>query len=152
MEEGRHAIYTSEAQYSIIISTFIRHMFVFKVDVSGAYESLPHDKLTEVVDQAVSPLKSELLLIRRYAKIWANSHEGLKKAFVRQVNPRTCLGMIFFFLIFIFEVILFVSIQVSFLKEVGGTMNMKGFVTWQQRIGKVHHAILVEQVVSSEVH
>lgn len=96
MEEGRHAIYTSEAQYSVI-STFIRHMFVFKVDVSGAYESLPHDKLTEVVDQAVSPLKSELLLIRRYAKIWANSHEGLKKAFVRQVNPRTCFGMILFF-------------------------------------------------------
>ncbi|XP_008330284.2 telomerase reverse transcriptase isoform X1 [Cynoglossus semilaevis] len=99
-------------------------LYFVKVDVSGAYESLPHDKLTEVVDQAVSPLKSELLLIRRYAKIWANSHEGLKKAFVRQV---------------------------SFLKEVGGTMNMKGFVTWQQRIGKVHHAILVEQHFTSDL-
>lgn len=58
---------------------------VFKVDVSGAYESLPHDKLIEVIGQALSPVQDELFTIRRYAKIWADSHEGLKKAFVRQV-------------------------------------------------------------------
>uniref|UniRef100_A0A8D3EBU5 Telomerase reverse transcriptase n=1 Tax=Scophthalmus maximus TaxID=52904 RepID=A0A8D3EBU5_SCOMX len=49
------------------------------------YESLPHDKLIEVVRQALSPVQDELFTIRRYAKIWADSHEGLKKAFVRQV-------------------------------------------------------------------
>lgn len=57
----------------------------FKVDVSGAYESLPHDKLIEVIGQALSPVQDELFTIRRYAKIWADSHEGLKKSFVRQV-------------------------------------------------------------------
>lgn len=56
-----------------------------KVDVSGAYESLPHDKLIEVIGQVLSPIQDELFTIRRYAKIWADSHEGLKKAFVRQV-------------------------------------------------------------------
>lgn len=57
-----------------------------KVDVSGAYESLPHDKLIEVIGQVLSPIQDELFTIRRYAKIWADSHEGLKKAFVRQVT------------------------------------------------------------------
>lgn len=55
------------------------------MDVSGAYESLPHDKLIEVIGQALCPVQDELFTIRRYAKIWADSHEGLKKAFVRQV-------------------------------------------------------------------
>lgn len=62
---------------------------VLKVDVSGAYESLPHDKLIEVIGQALSPVQDELFTIRRYAKIWADSHEGLKKAFVRQVPSYT---------------------------------------------------------------
>ena len=58
---------------------------VFEVDVSGAYESLPHEKLMEVIGQALSPVQDEVFTIRRYAKIWLDSHEGLKKAFVRQV-------------------------------------------------------------------
>lgn len=62
---------------------------LFKMDVSGAYESLPHDKLIEVIGQALSPVHDELFTIRRYAKIWADSHEGLKKAFVRQVAIRS---------------------------------------------------------------
>lgn len=53
--------------------------------MSGAYESLPHDKLIEVIGQALSPVQDELFTIRRYAKIWADSHEGLRKSFVRQV-------------------------------------------------------------------
>lgn len=57
--------------------------------MSGAYESLPHSKLIEVVSQALSPVMDELFTIRRYAKIWADSHEGLKKAFVRQVQSHT---------------------------------------------------------------
>lgn len=61
------------------------HFLITKVDVSGAYESLPHDKLIEVISQALSPVQDELFTIRRYAKIWADSHEGLRKSFVRQV-------------------------------------------------------------------
>uniref|UniRef100_A0A7N6B8R0 Telomerase reverse transcriptase n=1 Tax=Anabas testudineus TaxID=64144 RepID=A0A7N6B8R0_ANATE len=60
-------------------------LYFVKVDVSGAYESLPHDKLIEVISQALSPVQDELFTIRRYAKIWADAHEGLRKSFVRQV-------------------------------------------------------------------
>ncbi|MEQ2162691.1 hypothetical protein GOODEAATRI_022405 [Goodea atripinnis] len=91
-----------------------------RVDVSGAYESLPHDKLIEVIGQALSPIQDELFTIRRYAKIWADSHEGLKKAFVRQAD---------------------------FLEDNMGSTNMKGFLMSLQKSGKLHHAILVEQDV-----
>uniref|UniRef100_A0A3Q3R2L7 Telomerase reverse transcriptase n=1 Tax=Monopterus albus TaxID=43700 RepID=A0A3Q3R2L7_MONAL len=100
-------------------------LYFVKVDVSGAYESLPHDKLAEVIDQALSPAKDEIFTIRRYAKIWADSHEGLRKAFVRQAD---------------------------FLEDNMGSTNMKGFVMSLQKRGKVHHAILVEQYFCSDLY
>ncbi|XP_038550696.1 telomerase reverse transcriptase [Micropterus salmoides] len=100
-------------------------LYFVKVDVSGAYESLPHDKLIEVIGQALSPVQDELFTIRRYAKIWADSHEGLKKSFVRQAD---------------------------FLEDNMGSTNMKGFVMSLQKRGKVHHAILVEQHFCSDLH
>ncbi|XP_039977098.1 telomerase reverse transcriptase [Xiphias gladius] len=100
-------------------------LYFVKVDVSGAYESLPHEKLSEVVGQALSPVQDELFTIRRYAKIWADSHEGLKKAFVRQAD---------------------------FLEDNIGSTNMKGFVMSLQKRGKVHRAILVEQHFCSDLH
>lgn len=57
-----------------------------QVDVSGAYESLPHSKLMEVVSEALLPFMDEPCTIRRYARIWAEAHEGLKRVFVRQVR------------------------------------------------------------------
>ncbi|KAM7372941.1 hypothetical protein PAMP_007830 [Pampus punctatissimus] len=100
-------------------------LYFVKVDVSGAYESLPHDKLIEVIGQALSPVHDELFTIRRYARIWADSHEGLRKSFVRQAD---------------------------FLEDNMGSTNMKGFVMSLQKTGKVHHAILVEQHFCSDLH
>ncbi|XP_068587383.1 telomerase reverse transcriptase isoform X3 [Cebidichthys violaceus] len=100
-------------------------LYFVKVDVSGAYESLPHDKLIEVIGQALTPVQEELFTRRLYAKIWADSHEGLKKSFVRQAD---------------------------FLEGNMGSTNMKGFVTSLQKRGKVHHAILVEQHFCSDLH
>ncbi|XP_037329618.2 telomerase reverse transcriptase isoform X2 [Pungitius pungitius] len=100
-------------------------LYFVKVDVSGAYESLPHDKLIEVIEQALKPVQKEFFIVRCYAKIWADSHEGLKKAFVRQAD---------------------------FLKDSVGSINMKGFVMTQQKKGKVHHAVLVEQYFSPDLH
>uniref|UniRef100_UPI0037E8C812 telomerase reverse transcriptase n=1 Tax=Semicossyphus pulcher TaxID=241346 RepID=UPI0037E8C812 len=100
-------------------------LYFVKVDVSGAFESLPHDKLIEVIGQALSPVQDELFTIRRYAKIWADSHEGLKKSFTRQAD---------------------------FLEDNMGSTNMKGFVMSLQKRGKVHHTILVEQHFSSDLH
>lgn len=54
--------------------------------MSGAYESLPHNKLIEVINQVLMPVLNKVFTIRRFAKIWADSHEGLKKAFIRQVK------------------------------------------------------------------
>lgn len=54
--------------------------------MSGAYESLPHNKLIDVMNRVLTPVLNEVFTIRRFAKIWADSHEGLKKAFIRQVK------------------------------------------------------------------
>ncbi|XP_069032065.1 telomerase reverse transcriptase [Embiotoca jacksoni] len=102
-----------------------RPLYFVKVDVSGAYESLPHDKLIEVVGQALSPVQDQLFTLRRYAKIWADSHEGLKKVFVRRAD---------------------------FLEDNMASTNMKGFLMSLQKEGKVHHAILVEQYFCSDLH
>ncbi|XP_037549563.1 telomerase reverse transcriptase [Nematolebias whitei] len=101
-----------------------QHLYFVNVDVSRAYESLPHDKLVEVINQVLSPVQDEILFIRRYAKIWLDSHEGLKKAFLRQA---------------------------SFLQDSMGSSNMKGFLMSLQKSGKAHHAILVEQYFSSDL-
>ncbi|XP_057684121.1 telomerase reverse transcriptase isoform X2 [Corythoichthys intestinalis] len=100
-------------------------LYFAKVDVSGAYESLPHDKLLHVMDQALSPVREEHFTIRSYAKIWADSFEGLRKSFLRRAYLAD--------------------------GEVGST-NMKGFVSALQKNCKVHHALLVEQHVSTDIH
>ncbi|XP_034090945.1 telomerase reverse transcriptase isoform X3 [Gymnodraco acuticeps] len=100
-------------------------LYFVKVDVSGAYESLPHDKLSEVIGQALSPVLDELFTVRRYAKIWADGREGLKKSFVRRAD---------------------------FLEDSMGSTNMKGFVTSLQKKRKVHHAILAEQHFCIDLH
>ncbi|XP_047460477.1 telomerase reverse transcriptase isoform X2 [Mugil cephalus] len=74
-------------------------LYFVKVDVSGAFESLPHEKIIEVIGQAMSPVQDELCAIRRYAKIWADNREGLKKAFLRQYfcSDLHCRDMLQFF-------------------------------------------------------
>ncbi|XP_029976645.1 telomerase reverse transcriptase [Salarias fasciatus] len=99
-------------------------LYFVKVDVSGAYESLPHDKLMEVITQALAPVQDKFFTIRRYSKIWKDSHEGLKKAFVRQANYQ---------------------------EDNMSSTNMKGFLMALQGSGKVHHSILVEQNFSSDL-
>ncbi|XP_051811535.1 telomerase reverse transcriptase [Acanthochromis polyacanthus] len=120
-----------------------------RVDVSGAYESLPHDKLIEVIGQALSPVQDELVTIRRYAKIWADSHEGLKRTFVRQVQsyPQICTYVCSRCL----TEFTFLSTQADFLEDNIESTNMKGFLVSLQRRGKVHHAILVEQLFCSDI-
>ncbi|XP_041702578.1 telomerase reverse transcriptase isoform X2 [Coregonus clupeaformis] len=102
-----------------------RPLYFVKVDVSGAYDSLPHTQLLEVIGQVLSHVQEELFSVRRYAKVWADNHEGLKKTFVRQAD---------------------------FMEDTLASTNMKGFVMSLQREGKVHDAILVEQHFSTDVH
>lgn len=116
-----------------------------KVDVSGAYESLPHDKLLEVVGQALSPVQDKLFTIRHYAKIWAESHEGLRKTFVRRVHTHTY-KCSHYYLKYMFYRIRFLFKQADFLEDNMGCTNMKGFVMSMQKSNNIHHAILAEQV------
>ncbi|KAK0154845.1 Telomerase reverse transcriptase [Merluccius polli] len=102
-----------------------QRLYFVKVDVSGAYESLPHDKIIEVIGQALTPVQEDAFVIRRYAKIWSDAHEGLKKSFTRQAD---------------------------FMEDNIGSTNMKGFVMTMQRERKLHNAILVEQTFSSDLH
>lgn len=116
-----------------------------QVDVSGAYESLPHSKLMEVVGEALSPFMDEPCSIRRYGRIWADGHEGLKRAFVRQVRHaadrmRMCLPR------YARHLTGSPCPQADFLDGDTGSSNMKGFVMSLQKKGMVHHSILVEQV------
>nr|XP_057902274.1 telomerase reverse transcriptase isoform X2 [Doryrhamphus excisus] len=99
--------------------------FFAKVDVSGAFDSLPHNKLLGVIKNALSPVQDEPVTVRSYAKVWADSHEGLRKSFVQQAD---------------------------FLHDDMGSNNMKSFVAALQRSGSVHHSILVEQHCSSQTN
>ncbi|KAJ7991969.1 hypothetical protein DPEC_G00289360 [Dallia pectoralis] len=103
----------------------LQPLYFVKVDVSGAYDSLPHPQLLRVIGQVLSHVQEEVFSVRRYAKVWADSHEGIKKSFVRQAD---------------------------FMKDSVGSSNMKGFLMSLQREGKVHNAILVEQHFSTDVH
>ncbi|NP_001310728.1 telomerase reverse transcriptase [Nothobranchius furzeri] len=100
-----------------------QHLYFVKVDVSSAYESLPHDKLMEVIGQVLSPVQEELFTVRCYSKIWMDPHEGLKKSFVRQAD---------------------------FLDHDFRPTNMKGFLMSQQKSGKIHSAVTVEQHFCSD--
>ncbi|XP_036384855.1 telomerase reverse transcriptase isoform X2 [Megalops cyprinoides] len=99
-----------------------RRLYFVKADVSGAYDSLPHNKLLQVVCETLSPFLDEVFSVRRYAQVWADSCKGVRKAFHRQANTLA-----------------------------DTQMSMKGFVMAQQREKKIHNAIMVEQHFSSDV-
>ncbi|XP_061118802.1 telomerase reverse transcriptase [Conger conger] len=97
-------------------------LYFVKMDVSGAYDSLPHDKLMEVVCEVLSPVLDEVFSVRRYAQVWADSSQTLRKVFRRQA------------------------------KTLANTeLSMKEFVMGLQRERKIHSAILVEQNFSSNI-
>uniref|UniRef100_A0A8C2EV32 Telomerase reverse transcriptase n=1 Tax=Cyprinus carpio TaxID=7962 RepID=A0A8C2EV32_CYPCA len=58
-----------------------RPLYFVKVDVSGAYDSLPHQKLLEVLGEVLSPFAEQSFFVRQYARVWSDPHLGLKKHF-----------------------------------------------------------------------
>ncbi|XP_048848450.1 telomerase reverse transcriptase isoform X2 [Brienomyrus brachyistius] len=61
-----------------------RPLYFVKVDVSGAYDSLPHDKLLQVVTEVLFPIWNEAFVIRWWAQVWSETNEGMKRAFRRR--------------------------------------------------------------------
>lgn len=58
------------------------------MDVSGAYDSLPHDKLLQVVTEVLFPIWNEAFVIRWWAQVWSEADVGMRKAFRRRVSCR----------------------------------------------------------------
>ncbi|XP_042317831.1 telomerase reverse transcriptase [Sceloporus undulatus] len=95
-----------------------RFYFV-KADVTGAYDTIPHNKLVEVVLQALSPDKETIYSIRRYAVI-TRTRNGLIRRYYRR----------------------HASTYEEFEPE------MKQFVTHLQESTSLRNAVVVEQSVS----
>ncbi|KTF95167.1 hypothetical protein cypCar_00022318 [Cyprinus carpio] len=64
-----------------------------QVDVSGAYDSLPHQKLLEVLGEVLSPFAEQSFFVRQYARVWSDPHLGLKKHFCTKAEMCEPLNM-----------------------------------------------------------
>ncbi|KAK3526473.1 hypothetical protein QTP70_029649, partial [Hemibagrus guttatus] len=54
-------------------------LYFVKVDVSGAYDSLPHSKLLEVIHDVLKPMEENRFSLRHYAKVCTDSEQEIKK-------------------------------------------------------------------------
>ncbi|KAL7868907.1 hypothetical protein SRHO_G00102910 [Serrasalmus rhombeus] len=74
--------------------TNMRHPLYFvKVDVNGAYDSLPHAKLLEVVEEVLGPVQDYCFSLRHYAKVWRDSTLGIRKQFCTKADTFESLNM-----------------------------------------------------------
>uniref|UniRef100_A0A7M4F6S9 Telomerase reverse transcriptase n=1 Tax=Crocodylus porosus TaxID=8502 RepID=A0A7M4F6S9_CROPO len=63
----------------------IPHFYFVKADVSGAYDTIPHDKLVEVILQILNPEERTTYCIRRYAVIKMCTNGQIRKYYRRHV-------------------------------------------------------------------
>ncbi|XP_071409648.1 telomerase reverse transcriptase [Pithys albifrons albifrons] len=64
----------------------IPHFYCVKADVSRAYDSIPHEKLVEVISQVLKPEKRTVYCIRRYAVIMVTTSGKARKVYRRHVS------------------------------------------------------------------
>ncbi|NWW89158.1 TERT transcriptase, partial [Rhynochetos jubatus] len=94
----------------------IPHFYYVKTDVSRAYDTIPHNKLVEVISRILKPEKRTVYCIRRYAVIMV-TRNGKARRFYRR--------------------------HVSTFKDF--MPDMKQFVSQLQDKTSLHNAIVVEQ-------
>ncbi|KAM6141227.1 telomerase reverse transcriptase [Phoenicopterus ruber ruber] len=94
----------------------IPHFYYVKADVSRAYDTIPHNKLVEVISRILNPEKRTVYCIRRYAVIMITT-SGKARRFYRR--------------------------HVSTFKDF--MPDMKQFVSQLQENGSLQNAIIVEQ-------
>ncbi|XP_077086269.1 telomerase reverse transcriptase isoform X1 [Siphateles boraxobius] len=70
-----------------------RPLYFVKVDVSGAYDSLPHHKLVEVLAEVLSPFEEQSFFLRQYARVWNDPNRGLRKHFCTKAETSEPLNM-----------------------------------------------------------
>ncbi|KAM6349543.1 telomerase reverse transcriptase [Podargus strigoides] len=64
----------------------IPHFYYVKADVSRAYDTIPHDKLVEVISRILNPEKRTVYCIRRYAVIMITSSGKARRFYRRHVS------------------------------------------------------------------
>ncbi|XP_043088957.1 telomerase reverse transcriptase isoform X2 [Puntigrus tetrazona] len=70
-----------------------RPLYFAKVDVSGAYDSLPHQKLVEVLGEVLRPFSERSFFVRQYTRVWTDPHLGLRKHFSTRAEMSVPLNM-----------------------------------------------------------
>ncbi|XP_015980177.2 telomerase reverse transcriptase isoform X2 [Rousettus aegyptiacus] len=63
-------------------------LYFVKVDVTGAYDALPQDRLEEVVASVIRP-REHTYCVRQYAVLQRTAHGHVRKSFKRQVSTFT---------------------------------------------------------------
>ncbi|XP_053571738.1 telomerase reverse transcriptase [Bombina bombina] len=119
---GLNDIYNKWKKFVVELeeSNIERSTFYFvKTDVRGAYDTIPHSKLDEVVSKVINPNTEEVYSIRRYATLWMDASGRIRKVFKQHV-----------------------STLVDFLP------SMKQFVSHLQNHDLMQNCILVEQSLS----
>uniref|UniRef100_A0A7N4P4W3 Telomerase reverse transcriptase n=1 Tax=Sarcophilus harrisii TaxID=9305 RepID=A0A7N4P4W3_SARHA len=64
----------------------VPNFYFVKADVTGAYDTIPHDKLVEVISSIIKPEEKKIYCIRRYAVVQKNAHGNIQKSFKRHVS------------------------------------------------------------------
>uniref|UniRef100_A0A8C9V3V4 Telomerase reverse transcriptase n=1 Tax=Scleropages formosus TaxID=113540 RepID=A0A8C9V3V4_SCLFO len=119
---GVQDIHRVLGQFSALQKEYPCPLYFVKVDVRGAYDSLPHDKLLQVVSEVLLPMKRKTFFIRSYAHVWADPGGGVKRAFRRQADLQD-----------------------------NARASIRDFVADLQEVGKIRDTILVEQHFSTDV-
>ncbi|XP_038626216.1 LOW QUALITY PROTEIN: telomerase reverse transcriptase [Tachyglossus aculeatus] len=63
-----------------------RRFYFVKADVTGAYDTIPHDKLVEVISRILKPEEETVYCIQRYAVIQKTANGSVRKTFRRHVS------------------------------------------------------------------
>ncbi|NWH83503.1 TERT transcriptase, partial [Aegithalos caudatus] len=86
---GRDDIYKTWKQFVAKILASggeIPHFYCVKADVSRAYDTIPHNKLVEVISRVLKPEKRTVYCIRRYAVIMITPSGKARRLYKRHVS------------------------------------------------------------------
>ncbi|XP_066041108.1 telomerase reverse transcriptase isoform X3 [Chamaea fasciata] len=86
---GKDDIYKTWKQFVMKILKSggeIPHFYCVKADVSRAYDTIPHNKLVEVISRVLKPEKRTVYCIRRYAVIMITPSGRAKRLYRRHVS------------------------------------------------------------------
>lgn len=82
---GQYYFYTTKMFRAILLNVWWKIFLLFQADVSKAYDTIPHNKLVEVISRVLKPEKKTVYCIRRYAVIMITPSGRPKRLYRRHV-------------------------------------------------------------------